>query len=163
MQIERVALPGIGTGYTLRLHDGQLLGIICHRNGHRELLFYTASDPDTAHRSLTLDAAEAQDVAGLLHTTVTIDYTGTLEERMHALSIAGLPVPAGSGAIGHNLNDIGVKRRTGATIVAVMTKGHTINAPSCDDLLLEHGDVILAAGTHEQLSTLADLLTATGS
>lgn len=93
MRIERVNLPGIGAGYTLRLHQGQLLGVICHRNGHRELLFSTSGDPDTAQRSLTLTEAEAQEVAGLLHTSATIDHVTELEDRVQGITIASRRSP----------------------------------------------------------------------
>jgi TrkA domain protein len=69
-RIERYGLPGIGTSYTLRTDSGRLLGVVCWRNGDRELVFYADGDPERAERTTRLTPHEAQHLAELLHATI---------------------------------------------------------------------------------------------
>ena len=66
MHIERVALPGIGVRYAFTTAHGHRLGVICHRDGRRELVVFDTVDPDSALGRALMDPIEADHVADLL-------------------------------------------------------------------------------------------------
>ena len=45
-EIETTHLPGVGERHDFVTEGGDRVGIITHRDGRRELLFYDPSDPD---------------------------------------------------------------------------------------------------------------------
>lgn len=67
MRLERVALPGVGTMIRFPVKTGMWVGVIQHTDGHRELVVYTADDPDTAHLSLRLTEQEAHELSEVLY------------------------------------------------------------------------------------------------
>ncbi|MEU6077408.1 TrkA C-terminal domain-containing protein [Micromonospora sp. NPDC047074] len=156
MQIERVPLPGVGVGYTLHTGDGQMLGVVCHRNGRRDLVVYAPGDPDTVERSLTLTPAEAQEVAELLHSIATIDHVTHLERHREAISVAEVPVTAASPYDGRPLADV-VAHTRGVTVIAVVRDGRTVTAPGPGHVLT-HGDVVIVAGDQESIGAFSRVL-----
>ncbi|MEU9508738.1 TrkA C-terminal domain-containing protein [Micromonospora sp. NPDC048170] len=156
MQIERVPLPGIGVGYTMHTSEGQVLGVVCHRNGRRDVVVYAPGDPDTVERSVTLSPAEAQEMAELLHPIATIDHVTHLERHREAISVAELPVPAASPYDGRTLAEA-VARTQGVSVIAVIRDGHTLTAPGSGHVLA-HGDVLIAAGGQQGIGELSRAL-----
>ncbi|MEV0458786.1 potassium transporter TrkA [Catellatospora methionotrophica] len=77
--IERSALPGIGTHYSLDTVDGRRLAVICHASGRRDLLFYPTPHAEVAVGGVTLTPAQAHDVAELLHTLGVVDRLATAD------------------------------------------------------------------------------------
>jgi TrkA domain protein len=152
-QIERTTLPGIGISYTVHAGDGQRLGVICHRQGDRELIVYHRGDPERAHQSLILTRAEAQHVAQLLHSTTTIEHLGA----SNGITVAGLRVAAGSLYDGHHLGD--VTGQVVVSVIAVLRHQHTYPLPG-PDFLLQHDDVVVASGTGPEVQRLGRLLSA---
>jgi TrkA domain protein len=71
--IERVALPGIGVSHTATTGRRQRVGVISHLTGRRDLVVYDPDDPERAAYAIVLDAVEADHLAGLLATAVTVD------------------------------------------------------------------------------------------
>jgi voltage-gated potassium channel len=68
-----------------------------------------------------------------------------------------LEVPAGCDPVGQTIGDLRIRGRTGAVIVAVRKRdGHFETTPN-PDMTLEAGDVIIAAGTDEELRALDEL------
>lgn len=159
IQIERRELPGVGVGYTLHTGEGRPLGIISHRDGGRELLWYSAEDPDTVDRSLTLTPAEAQHLAELLHPVNTIDHLTDLEQHA-GLAVAGLPVTAGSAHDGRRLEEM--VTGTGAAIVAVIRDGQVMCASGAGQVLAS-GDLLIVAGTRDEIGSVSRLLATGGS
>ncbi|MGC4790339.1 TrkA C-terminal domain-containing protein [Micromonospora sp. DT178] len=156
MQIERVPLPGIGVGYTLHTGEGQVIGVVCHRGGRRDVVVYAPGDPDTVERSVTLSATEAQEVAELLHPVATIDHVTHLERHREAISVVELPVTAASPYDGRTLAEA-VARVHGVSVVAVVRDGRTITAPGLGHVLA-HGDVLIVAGGQQSIEALSRAL-----
>ena len=64
--IEHVPLAGIGVCHTATTARRQRVGVVCHRTGRRDLIFYDPDDPEQAAHAVVLNAAEARHVADLL-------------------------------------------------------------------------------------------------
>ncbi|MDO3705716.1 TrkA C-terminal domain-containing protein [Micromonospora sp. C28SCA-DRY-2] len=157
MRIERTALPGLGVGYTLRTVEGAALGVLHLHGGRRDLVLYAPGDPDTVERSLTLTAAEARELAELLHPIATIDHVPELEQRAGELTVAAVPVTAASPYGGRALRDV-LADVPGVTVVAVLRDGRTITAPGPAHRLA-HGDALLVAGTPADVGALSRRIT----
>ncbi|MER7442857.1 cation:proton antiporter regulatory subunit [Micromonospora avicenniae] len=157
MQIERVVLPGIGVGYTLRTAQGRCVGVVCHRGGRRDLVLYASGDPDTVERSLALTAAESRELGELLHPVATIEHVPDLERSAGSLTVAAVPVTAASPHVGHSLGEVVAGVRA-VTVVAVLSGGSTTTAPGPDHRIT-HGDALVVAGTSEGVAALSRRLT----
>lgn len=156
MQIERMPLPGIGVGYTLHTSEGQVLGVVCHRSGRRDVVVYAPGDPDTVERSVALSPTEAQEVAELLHPVATIDHVTHLERHREAVSVAELPITAASPYDGRTLAEA-VARTQGVSVIAVIRGERTITAPGLGHVLA-HGDILIVAGGQQSIGALSRAL-----
>jgi TrkA domain protein len=67
MRFERVTLPGIGTNIRFVTATGVWVGVILHNDGQRELLIYSANDPDRVQVSLRLTEQEAHELSEILY------------------------------------------------------------------------------------------------
>ncbi|MEV6369737.1 potassium transporter TrkA [Micromonospora sp. WP24] len=157
MHLERVMLPGIGVGYTLRTAQGQFVGVVRHRGGRRDLLLYAAGDPDTVERSLALTDAEARELGELLHPVATVEHVPELERGAGSLTVAAVPVTAASPYVGRPLGEL-AERVRGVTVVAVLSAGRTTTAPGAEHRIT-NGDALVVAGTAEGVGALSRRLT----
>jgi CPA2 family monovalent cation:H+ antiporter-2 len=75
----------------------------------------------------------------------------------------GDPVAArlrpGSAAAGRSLSELGVRGRTGATVLAVSRADGSVMVPGAAERLRE-GDVLALSGTHEAIASALELLEA---
>lgn len=54
MEIFETPLPGIGIRYEFATNAGRRVGVVVHRDGHRDLVVYRADDPDACEGNLEL-------------------------------------------------------------------------------------------------------------
>jgi CPA2 family monovalent cation:H+ antiporter-2 len=64
---------------------------------------------------------------------------------------------AGSPAVGRSLSALGVRGKTGATVLAIARTGGSVMVPSASEVLLP-GDVLVLAGAHEAVDSARELL-----
>jgi CPA2 family monovalent cation:H+ antiporter-2 len=65
----------------------------------------------------------------------------------------------GSPAVGQSISTLGVRGRTGATVLAISRPGGSVMVPSAGEVL-RPGDVLVLAGTHEAVDSARELLDA---
>jgi TrkA domain protein len=157
VQIERVPLPGIGVSYTLRTSQGRHLGVVCHRNGRKELIIHAPDDPDTVQQSVTLTDVEAREVAELLHPVATVERVPDPGRQAGALTVATVPVTAGSPYDDRAVAEA-VAGVRGITVVAVLSNGRVTTAPGPEHPLT-HGDALVVAGTPASVRAFSRRLT----
>jgi CPA2 family monovalent cation:H+ antiporter-2 len=68
-------------------------------------------------------------------------------------------VPPGSAAVGRTLSELGVRGRTGATVLAIVRAEESVMVPTAKETLRE-GDVLALAGTHAEVEAARELLQA---
>lgn len=79
MDITHTTVPGTGTLHHLVTRGGQRFGVLT-THGTRQLLVYEPGDnPDVPAQTIDLDADEADQIAGLLHTRPLADRVAALE------------------------------------------------------------------------------------
>lgn len=156
MEIERIPLPGVGVSYSFRTADGHRLGVICHAGGKRNLVLYDHDDPDSVTSVTALSELEAHHLAEVLRSTAVIDLVPDEEQDLDpaALTVARLPIPAGSGYDGRPLNSLGGDH---TVVVAILRDDHAWLHPE-HRRHLRYGDTLVAVGTHRAVDHLARVI-----
>ena len=156
-RIEETQLPGVGVRHDFWTRSGVRVGVISHRNGPRELLIYSDRDPDACREVVRLDEDEGHALADLLGGTTVTEAVHGITQHVEGLTIDWVLVGRDSAATGRSLAECGVRRDTGATVVAVIREGDTVAAPS-GEFVLEAGDTAVVVGTLEGISEITTLL-----
>jgi TrkA domain protein len=152
MAIREVELPGVGKKYTVETQATGQLVIVLHRTGKREI-YHFAPKQTVPNEMIDLTAEEAQQVGGILsqtHFEATPDLSRELV--MKQLVIDWLLLPAGHLLTEKNIREMAIRRRTGASLVAILREGKTVINPDPDETL-RAGDTIMMIGTAEQIET----------
>jgi TrkA domain protein len=156
--VRETQVPGVGVRYELDLESGQRIGVLVHRSGRRELLHYSARDPDAVETEMVLTPAEGKVVADLLGGTQLVESLTQMQQRVEGLAIDWLPIPATSPFVGRTIGDAEVRSRTGVSIVAVLRGDDAFPAPG-PEFVLKADDTVVVVGTPEGIRAAAELLT----
>jgi TrkA domain protein len=154
--IEEEDLPGIGKKFTLHTISGGRVVVILHTEGRRDI-YYHKDDSDEEPSVVTLSDEEARKVSSILgdayfKTTPIMSVKQTLSEDSKALRI-----PKGSKVIGKKIQDMDVRKRTGASIVAIIRGEEILNNPSAKTVL-KANDLLMVIGTAENVKKLERLV-----
>ncbi|GAA2620227.1 cation:proton antiporter regulatory subunit [Dactylosporangium fulvum] len=157
MDAERTALPGIGLRHEFRTEKGQQAAVVSHVSGRRDLVIYSAEDPDTVIATLSLNTDEANGVAELLGTARIVERLADLQRQVTGLKTVQAPIIAGSPYDGRRLGDTQARTRTGASIVAVIRAGEILASPR-PDFVFQPGDLVVVVGTADGTAGVSDIL-----
>lgn len=156
-QVTETQLPGVGVRYDFRSDSGELIGVVHHHGGRREVVVYDRDDPDRAHSTLELTAEDTRTLTDVLGATQVTEALGAVQQRIEGLALDWVDVPEASPLAGRTIGDGELRTRTGASVVAVVRGGTTEPAPG-PDFVFEPGDVAVAVGTAEGLEQLRQAL-----
>lgn len=148
MEIFETPLPGVGVRYEFVTGRGRRLGVLVHRDGHRELLLYRKDDDDSCGDTVELEQSESAGLVELLGGTKVTEHLSDLHHEVEGLSIEWITLDSGAPLAGKTIGDGRVRTRSGASIVAVLRSGQSHPGPG-PDFSLETGDVILVTGSIE--------------
>ena len=151
--ITEIQLPGVGVRYEFTSSEGDVVGVVCHHGGRREIVIYPADDPDRAHSLLGLSADDSRALSELLGASQVSEAMTAMQERVEGLALSWLEVDAGAAVVGKTVADAELRTRRGASLVAVVRGDTTEPAPG-PDFVLTGGDVAVAVGTPESLEEL---------
>jgi TrkA domain protein len=157
VEVEQVALPGVGLRHTFLTRQGRRVGVLSHRAGQRDLLIYSTRDPDACSEVIGLGTEESDTLAELLGAPRIVEKLAAIRDQVAGLVIEQLPIEAGSSYAGRTLADTQARSRTGASIVAVLREGDVIPSPT-PDFRFEAGDLLVAVGTPDGLEGIARIL-----
>ena len=155
--VQETPLPGIGVRHEFETRGGDRLGVLTHRSGDRDLLFYDRDDPDACGVVVRLDDEDARTLAELLGASQVAETLANLRQDVGGLTIDWMPISSAWSCAGCRVRDTGVREKTGIVIVAVVREGQTIPAPG-EDFLLLPGDMAIAVGTREGIGQARALL-----
>lgn len=153
IEVEEVALPGIGLRDDFVTSDGRRVGVVSHRSGRRDLCVYAEGDPDATATTLRLTPGEADTLAEYLATRRLIERLARLTEQVTDLDTRKIPVAPGSQYDGLPLGSAKVRSRTGASIVAVLRSGQAIASPT-PEFTLTGEDQLIVIGTQDALAAV---------
>ena len=146
-----MGLEGVGTKYELETKSGDRIAIIFLLN--RRVQMYIQEKECDKPCSIELSEAEAKRLSSILagapvekeKESVEIDFMGVpdLTLAMHTYTIT-------KKLHGKTIEELAIRKRTGANIVAVSREGKTIISPP-PHLIFEEGDIIVVIGDKEQI------------
>ena len=104
-----------------------------------------------------IDALRAEHYALLRGQGSSRRYVDTLYDILMAATTITYLVREGSPAIGRTLEDIGLRRTTGATVIALVREGKATANPSAA-AVIERGDILVLLGNHAEIVAARGLL-----
>ena len=151
-------LPGIGKKYQVDTRAGDKLVIVIHDDGRRELYHFDHDDLDESISMVTFDDDEARQIAGIIGgLSYKPKALETVEVSLDDLIIEWCKVEHHHKAAGQTIAELQVRQRSGANILAIVTKGKQRINPGPDDRL-DAGCTLVLAGERGHINQLKELL-----
>lgn len=150
MAIREVELPGVGKKYTIETQAKGQLVIVLHQSGKREI-YHFAKGKTVPDETIALTGEEAKHVGGILSQT----YFEAAPDPSTALVMKGLTIewqslPSGHSMTGKSIEELSVRKVTGATIVAILRAGEAIINPEPSEQLRAE-DTLMVIGNADQV------------
>ncbi|WP_028925185.1 cation:proton antiporter regulatory subunit [Pseudonocardia acaciae] len=157
MDVEVTRLPGVGTKQEFTTITGRRVGVLTHKDGHRELLVSDMTDPDACSATVALTEPECVALGTLLGAPNLVAQLRAEQSEVPGVATAQFPITTGSPYVGRTLGDTALRTRTGASIVAVLRAGEVSASPR-PDFRFESGDLVVIVGTADGLKQAAHIL-----
>lgn len=159
-QIRESDLPGIGRKFQIETRSGDRLTIIVHDDGRREIYHADPDDPDNWISMVTLEDAEARQVAaiigGMVYRPQSLE---SVEVALNKLVIEWYKVEPHSQCIGRTIGELQVRRKTGATVIAVIEKDQTQVINPGPDYVVKPETILVLMGEREHIKAFRELVT----
>lgn len=156
-QVTETQLPGVGVRYEFRAANGDLIGVVHHHGGRREVVVYDRDDPDVGRATMDLTAEDSRTLTDVLGATQVSEALGAVRQQIEGLALDWVDVAETSPLAGRTIGEGELRSRTGASVVAVIRGSTTEPAPG-PEFVLEPGDIAVAVGTPEGLEQLGRAL-----
>ncbi len=152
MEFRESELPGIGKKFTIKTQQGAVISVVLHVTGKREIFIFEEGeeyeDPDC---DVILTEDEAKQLGSVLMGT----YFRPEQERereifLRNLAIEWVKVEPNSPLVGKSIEELGIRKRTGVTVISIVRGEHTITNPLPEEVIRE-GDTLILVGTREQM------------
>ncbi len=151
IHIEEEELPGIGLRDDFMTAAGRRVGVVTHRDGHRELLIYRKQDADAVAESISLTEGEADILAEYLGTRLVMDRLSRVVDQVDSLDSERITVEPGTLLDGMTLGDAAIRQNTGASIVAIW-RDKEVTASPMSDFRVQAGDSLVIIGSRNSLN-----------
>ena len=156
--ITETTLPGVGVRHEFTTKAGERLGTITHRSGRRDLLIFSAKDPDACSRSVRLEDEDADILAVLLGAQSSVQREqDKVRGEIGGLTLDWMPIADDWKCSGVSIADTHIFDETGVAVVAVMRHGEPIPTPD-GNFRLRAGDVAIVVGAPEGIEHAQELL-----
>ena len=161
MALRSLNLPGIGTKYELETEKKDIIAIFFLKSGNIQMypLPHDSSPPCVAE----LTPPEARRIGAILSGAIMEADKESVEIAFSALSDLRISVHTyiiGKHCAGKSLEELQIRARTGATVIAVSRGGRNIINPP-PGFTFEEGDAIVAIGEADQLRQLEQVILVT--
>ena len=152
-------LPGIGRKFQVETRSGEILVIIVHDTGHRELYHIAADAPDTILSRIELDDPEARQVAGIIG-GMTYQPTAleAVEMAFQDMVIDWFKVEPEYAAVGQSIEELRVRQRSGAMIIAIIGPERTTQINPGPAQVVHAGATLVVVGNREQVQAFKQLI-----
>jgi len=155
-------LPEIGTKYEIESPKGDTVAVIFLTTGEIELYVLESGAEKPSVTRLTSEEARrlGSVLTGALLTIeredVEVSFSEISDLRIH-IHIC----PVTKSAIGKSIEELGIRKRTGVTVVAISRKGQSIISPP-PEMVFEEGDLIVATGERAQIKACQSVILGQG-
>lgn len=155
--VRETKLPGVGVRHEFTSEDGTDVAVIVHHDGRRELVAYSADDPDACTSLVSLSEPDTKTLGQILGVAAVTENVAATRQLIEGLALDWTDVSSGSRAAGLPIGDGEFRTKTGASIVAVIRDDIPVPAPDAD-FVLAAGDIVVAVGTTTALTALRSML-----
>ena len=156
MKVFETQLSGVGRRYQVSFSDGGTLTLLIHNDGRRNV--YWRDEPDADSEELfTTTEREAEKLAEIFAGTFFEPVSDDLDDVLSDARIKWVSLPEASPVVGRTIRDVGVRTRTGASILAVDRGTRTIANPAPETELLAD-DILVVVGTEDAHDAFDELL-----
>jgi TrkA domain protein len=151
VSISEQELPGIGRRYEIAVGRGQLLVLVIHHSGRRDL-YVLAHGRDEPDCTIELSDDQARRVGFLLGGGY---FQPAIVEQI-ADVIGGFVVDwvtltDDAPAVGRSIQELQIRRQTGMTVIAIIRGKRSINAPDPSEVL-RPGDRVVVVGPRDKFA-----------
>ncbi len=158
MFVKEGELPGIGKKYSMKTENGDLIVVVIHHTGKREIYFFEEENEEpTAVIELTDEEARTLGtilVGALFQPTSDEEKIGFL---MKHLAFEWIKVPQNSFLTGKSIQELQIRKRYGVIVVAVVREENIIVSPS-PLFQFQPGDTIVVVGSLENVKRFVKLV-----
>jgi TrkA domain protein len=157
-EITETELPGIGKRFKMDLKKGGTLTVVVRLDGERDVYFREEEEAEPEVFSLTeLEAREVSSI--LVGTYYRLRPLEMLEEALeHKAGLHSVQVPRSTTVAGKPIGELDIRKRTEASIVAIVRDDGT-SIPNPDPgTTIEKDDMLVVIGTVESIDRLKVLL-----
>ncbi|MBI4410128.1 MAG: cation:proton antiporter regulatory subunit [Gemmatimonadetes bacterium] len=150
MEVREVDLPGVGKKFAILTQEGDRLTIIIHNTGARELYHFRRGE-DFPFHAVRLEDEEARKIGAILGGGYFQPAAlGSVDMILEQLSMEWVRVGPDSPLAGETISDLELRKRTGASVIAVLRGGAAIPNPEPEEKLAP-GDTLVIVGSQEQV------------
>ena len=144
-------LPGIGRRYQMTDDSGQVITVIVHHSGRRDVYVPRRGSNEVDAVSFTDDQARRLGalLAGVYFKPAAV---AQVEAVIGGLLIDWVTLHEGSPGVGRSIADLGIRRRTRMTVAAIVRDEASLVAPD-PSTVLGVGDRLVVIGRPEDLVT----------
>jgi len=149
MSVRETELPGIGRRYDIVVSKGQMLVVVVHRSGRRDL-YVTRRDEDEPRCSVELSDDQARRIGAILGGAYfKPDLVEEIENIIGDFVVDWVTVGPASHVVGHSIESLQIRRRTGMSVIAIVRGKTSINAPDPSEVL-RVGDRLVVVGPQDR-------------
>jgi len=158
MAVYETDVPGVGKEFEVEIGGGERLVLLLHHDGKREVFYKPDSESD-AERLFTLNGQLAREVGAILQGAYFQPVeTDEVEVPLGEAIIEWLDVSEGSPLVDQTLAEAGVRKQTGASIIAIQRGSDTVPNPGPEETI-GAGDILVTLGTRDEQSAVESLVT----
>ncbi|MCG9968234.1 cation:proton antiporter regulatory subunit [Pelotomaculum terephthalicicum JT] len=152
-------LPGIGRKFQINTISGDKLVIVVHDDGRREMHHFDDDDPDDSISMVMLNDAEARCVGGILGGMSYMPKAlESVDMAFDEMVIEWYKLEPGIKSIGLTIGDLGIRKRTGASIIAIVNRDHSKIINPGPEQTIKEGATIVILGEREKVKACKRLL-----
>lgn len=158
LELKETRLPGVGMKWSMTLAGGTRITVIQHNDGDREIYVHRRAGDEDPAAVVELHDDEARQLGAVLGGAYERPkIVEDLEMALGEFQIEWIKVPSGSWVNGRTLSDVGFRKRTGVTVIAILRESESIAGAQPDDVILD-GDTIVVVGKAGQFGAVKRLL-----
>jgi len=155
MKIFETQLPGVGRRYEVSLPAGGTFTIVIHNDGTRTAFWQDDPDGDGEKLFMTSER-DAEKIAEIFEGVFFQPVSDDLDDTFSGARIKWVAIPTDSPITGQTIGDIGIRTRTGISVLAVERGDQIITNPTPNTQLL--ADDVLVVGDDDAHQALEELL-----
>src|SRR5690606_18388413 len=150
-------LIGIGKKYQIETEAGDNMVVVIHDDGKREL-YRSDDDASEARCVMTLSDEESRQVAGIIGgLSYRPKALETIEFALDDLRIEWYKVGESNDGVNKSIGELGVRQRTGASIIAAIREEETLINPG-PEYVIKPGTTLVVAGKKANIKLLKEIL-----